>query len=132
LVRNRAQTPTTLNAVVRRSVVDRVGGFVESFKGMFEDQAFFAKVHLDAATYVDGRVWARYRQHPLSCSARAAGSAAELDARKTFLDWLHGYVAARGGAGLDTRLALVAARIDYQRLRARHRLRSWSGRASTS
>jgi hypothetical protein len=96
---------------------------------MFEDQAFFAKVHLTAPTYVDGRVWARYRQHRRSCSARVAGTSAELDARKEFLDWLRGYVSACGEARLDTRLALMAARIDYQWLRARHRLRRWSSRA---
>jgi len=33
LLENRAQTPTTCNALLRRDVLERVGGFVESFRG---------------------------------------------------------------------------------------------------
>jgi glycosyltransferase involved in cell wall biosynthesis len=124
LVRNRAQTPTTLGAMFRRSLVERIGGFVESFRGMFEDQVFFAKVHLAAATYVDDRTWARYRQHERSCSARAAGSADELAARKVFLDWLDAYTREQGRSEPAVRIPLLRARADYQRMR----LRSWLGR----
>jgi glycosyltransferase involved in cell wall biosynthesis len=46
LLQNRVQTPTTCNALIRREVVDAVGGFEEHFRGMYEDQAFFAKVEL--------------------------------------------------------------------------------------
>jgi glycosyltransferase involved in cell wall biosynthesis len=133
LVRNRAQTPTTLNAIVRRSLVERVGGFVESFAGMFEDQVFFAKVHLAAATYVDDRTWARYRQHERSCSARSASSAPsngmtpDLRARKTFLDWLDAYTKSQRRTGAAIRLPLLRARADYYREHVRMRARSWLG-----
>ena len=131
LVRNRAQTPTTLNAVVRRSLVERVGGFVESFTGMFEDQVFFAKVHLAAATYVDDRTWARYRQHERSCSARSAtsvranGMTADLRARKAFLDWLDAYTKSQRRTGAEIRLPLFRARADYYRECLRTLARSW-------
>jgi glycosyltransferase involved in cell wall biosynthesis len=63
LVENHYQTPTTCNAIVRRSVYERLGGFEESFRGMYEDQAFFAKLFLEYPVYVSDRAWARYRQH---------------------------------------------------------------------
>jgi glycosyltransferase involved in cell wall biosynthesis len=42
LVENKAQSPTTCNALMRRSLIEQVGGFEADFRGMFEDQAFFA------------------------------------------------------------------------------------------
>ena len=127
LVRNRAQTPTTLNAMLRRSLVERIGGFVESFEGMFEDQVFFAKVHLAAATYVDGRTWARYRQHDRSCTARSTGANAEFRARKKFLDWLDAYVREQMNAQIATTWPLLRARMDCHCLRMRSALRRWIG-----
>ena len=138
LVRNRAQTPTTLNAVVRRSLVERLGGFVESFTGMFEDQVFFAKVHLAAATYVDDRTWARYRQHERSCSARSVSAAppngmtADLRARKAFLDWLDAYTKSQRRTGTEIRLPLLRARADYYRDYFRILARFWLGRRLTA
>jgi glycosyltransferase involved in cell wall biosynthesis len=49
LIENRAQTPTTCNALMRRSVFDRSGGFEPAFRGMFEDQVFFMKLGLARA-----------------------------------------------------------------------------------
>lgn len=120
LMRNRAQTPTTCNAMMRRSLIDRVGGFVDVFTGMFEDQVFFAKALLAAPAYVDGRNWAKYRQHDASCSARSPGAAADLRARLRFLAWLRAYVAAAGGVPLSAQIALARAALDtrLQLLRA--------------
>jgi glycosyltransferase involved in cell wall biosynthesis len=92
LVRNRAQTPTTINAIMRRTLIDQVGGFEEEFRGMFEDQAFFAKTHLVANCHVDDRVWAKYRQHPSSCTARSSGTLGDLLARRRFLNWVDQYL----------------------------------------
>ena len=63
LVENRFQSPTTCNAIIARSAYQGLGGFEESFRGMYEDQAFFAKLYLKFPTYVSDKVWARYRQH---------------------------------------------------------------------
>lgn len=112
LMRNRAQTPTTCNAMIRRTLVERVGGFVDAFPGMFEDQVFFAKALLAAPAFVDGRTWAKYRQHDQSCSGRALGSSAELRERLRFLSWVRGYVAAAGAAPASARIAIARAVID--------------------
>ena len=93
LLENRVQTPTTCNAMLRRSVFDRVGGFEESFHGLYEDQAFFTKVHAAVPSYVSGACWAKYRQHDGSCSA-AEGE--YFAGRLRFLEWVAGYFDEQG------------------------------------
>ena len=69
LVENRAQTPTTCSAMVRADLARAVGGFDESFRSMYEDQEFFARIALQSSVYVSGACWAKYRQHPASVTA---------------------------------------------------------------
>jgi glycosyltransferase involved in cell wall biosynthesis len=109
LMRNRVQTPTTCNAIVRRSLVERVGGFVDEFTGMFEDQVFFAKALLAAPVWVDERTWAKYRVHSASCSARALGSVEELRLRLAFLAWVAAYLGTQRRVPLSARLARARA-----------------------
>lgn len=92
LIRNKAQTPTTINAIMRRTLVERVDGFEGEFRGMFEDQAFFAKTHLVSHCWVDDRFWAKYRQHGDSCTAQVSGHLQDIRARARFLRWLHRYL----------------------------------------
>jgi glycosyltransferase involved in cell wall biosynthesis len=93
---NSFQTPTTCNALVRRSVIEDVGGFQEDFRGMFEDQAFFTKVCLAHRVYVSSACWALYRQHPDSCCAIAERTGRAHGARLPFLRWMESYLRARG------------------------------------
>jgi len=71
LLENVHQSPTTCNALIRREAAIGVGGFDDSFPSMFEDQVFFARLLAIHPAYVSDRVWAKYRQHPGSASARA-------------------------------------------------------------
>ena len=98
-----AETPGTCSVLIRRAAFERVGGFVESFRGIFEDQAFFFKVCLDLPVYLSGGVTALYRQHPDSACHVAARrglydpQGKESESQKVFLDWLAAYVAGRLG-----------------------------------
>ena len=96
LIENRFQTPTTCNALVRRSVIDAVGGFEPEFRGMFEDQVFFMKVGLDQRVYVASRCWAKYRQREDSHSALADSAGHVIEARTRLLAWLEAYLERRG------------------------------------
>jgi glycosyltransferase involved in cell wall biosynthesis len=96
LLRNQVQTPTTCNAILRRSACATLGGFEERFRGMYEDQAFFAKVHLQRAVFVADACWAKYRQHAASCSAASTTMRAYYAARLPFLDWLVEYMRVQG------------------------------------
>ena len=92
LLANSGQTPTTCNALMRADLVAAIGGFEVEFRGMFEDQVFFAKAMLAAPVYVDDRSWAKYRQHSESFSARTTLSHADEPARLRFLGWFAHYV----------------------------------------
>ena len=70
LLRNRFQTPTTCNAMMRRDAMIEVGGFDDRFRDMFEDQLFFAKMLLRYPVHVSSECWAKYRQHPDASSRR--------------------------------------------------------------
>lgn len=104
LLQGRVTTPATCSALLRRAAVEAVGGFEDSFTGLYEDQAFFAKVFYHAPVYVSGESWDRYRQHPDSaCAAGIRTGAFHPDmphsARLIFLTWLDSYLAAQGARG---------------------------------
>ncbi|MEW6297495.1 MAG: glycosyltransferase family A protein [Thermodesulfobacteriota bacterium] len=96
LLQNKAQTPTTCNALFRREVFRQVGGFEESFRGMYEDQVLFAKIHLQVPVYVSGACWAKYRQHPESWSVKTVRSQDYCATRRPFLEWLSSYLTQKG------------------------------------
>lgn len=109
LIRNKAQTPNSGNAIMRRTLVERVGGFDERFRGMFEDQVFYAKTHLVSHCYVDDRFWLFYRQHEESCTANSEGSIGDLTARCRFLRWLGGYLSTQKAWNTGLRLEMARA-----------------------
>ena len=92
LLQNKVQTPTTCNALLRREVFSQVGMFEERFRGMYEDQVFFAKVELASYVYVAGECWARYRQHAGNWSAQNKSERSYYAARLRFLLWFEQYL----------------------------------------
>jgi glycosyltransferase involved in cell wall biosynthesis len=88
-------TPTGMLA--RRTVIDRVGGFDTSFRGLYEDQVLHAKICLEASVLQAQACWYHYRQHPTSCCQVARRTGQGAAARLTFLHWLTAYVEARTG-----------------------------------
>lgn len=128
LIRNRAQTPTTINAMMRRELVEQVGGFEDAFRGMFEDQVFFVKTHLIATCHVDDRIWAKYRQHDASCTAQSSGTLGDLLARRRFLGWVGSYLSAERRKNFRLSYELMRARLSVARQIARYRVRHALGR----
>jgi len=94
----KAITPCPSDVLVRRETVTAVGGFVDSFAGMYEDQIFFAKVTLQAAVFVSGECFSRHRQHPNSSSSlwRRTGEYYSAGPNIAFLDWVRTYLHSRG------------------------------------
>jgi len=92
-LRDQTRPPGTCSVLIRRATLDAVGGFEESFRGMYEDQAFLAKVCLTVPVLLSGECAARYRQHADSCYARsrAGGEAEAAEAR--YLRWLAAWLA---------------------------------------
>jgi glycosyltransferase involved in cell wall biosynthesis len=81
------------DAMIRRTVVDAVGGFEEVFRGMYEDQAFFSKVQLRYPVYVSGESWLKYRIHADSCYSTSKRTDRTRSARRFFLYWFASYLA---------------------------------------
>ena len=96
-LREAAKPPGTCSVLLRREVIAEVGGFVEDFRGLYEDQAFFAKVCLRVSVFMVGEYSARYRQHPDSCCAIAAHTGAQDAAELQYLHWLADYVSRQVG-----------------------------------
>jgi glycosyltransferase involved in cell wall biosynthesis len=88
-------TPATCAALIRSEIIRNVGGFEPSFRGMFEDQAFFYKVCLQAPVFIESGCWDKYRQH--SDSTCHKQSVEQLQAAHVvFLTWLEQYFFQQG------------------------------------
>ncbi len=83
----RGAVPCPSAITIRRTSVLEVGGFEEEFRGLYEDQVFYAKMLLVHPMVATDRVLDRYRQNPRSMTA-SAGTREEAEARKRFLRWL--------------------------------------------
>lgn len=92
LLQNKAQTPTTCSVLIRRDVFDKIGYFEDSFKGLYEDQVFFSKVHLKIPVFVSDEHWSNYRQHDENSSIKAEKDQNYTLNRLPFLYWLKNYL----------------------------------------
>lgn len=109
--------------LLRRAVVEEVGGFEESFRDLYEDQVFAAKICRTTPVYVSGRRTYRYRQHPSSSCLTAQREGRLASSRGPFLRWLVGYLEEEGLTGSDPwRRAL--SELAVQRRRSLFRLAS--------
>lgn len=87
----RTEIPCPCSVMVRTEAVKKVGGFEESFRGMYEDQAFYAKMCLSATILATGDCLAWYRQHPKSNYSTAISSGKTHTLHYNFLKWLVNY-----------------------------------------
>lgn len=108
ILRGQAAVPSMNSGLARTELVRRVGGFEDTFSGLYEDQVYYSKLALAGAVLVMDTCWDRYRQHPGSICARTAGSSTPLEVRTRFLGWLQGYVERAGLGDRSLRRALGA------------------------
>jgi len=123
LMRNKSQSPTTSNAMIRAELFTQLGGFDPNTRRMFEDLTFFTKALAVTPAYVSGRTWAKYRQHPESCSALSAAAGHDAMARILVLG--------RIGKGLASLQPSRRIRAGLRRARLRAALdlaHHWKGR----
>lgn len=116
-----AAPPCPSDLLMRRGIVEDIGGFEEAFVGplqLYEDQAFLSKFYLLGTIYFDDRVWLDYRLHDDSCDARVARAGLYDDVRQHYLQWLETYLASNGRSSTtDVRLALKRAWFPYRHRR---------------
>jgi glycosyltransferase involved in cell wall biosynthesis len=97
ILQRKAETPGTCGVLMRRTTIEEVGGFVESFQEMSEDMVLFSKIFLKEAVFIESGCWDLYRQHPNSSCyrAEAAGQYSPIHPNPSqliFLRWLEGYL----------------------------------------
>ena len=100
-LRAKTASPCPCAVVMRRSVVEHVGGSNEQFPRMHEDLVLYAKLLLAADVIVVDGWWERYR-----CYSRSLGSVTEAAretgtleaAQRRYLRWLEGYLIEQGFA----------------------------------
>lgn len=97
--------PCMGGVLVRRDVLTSVGGFEDQFRGLFEDQAFLAKICLAAPVLVLSTCLDRYRQHAGSV-CRSASAADVAAARAVYLRWLDSYMRSAANADANVWQAL--------------------------
>jgi glycosyltransferase involved in cell wall biosynthesis len=114
-LKSEGHSPCMCSIMVRRAVLDRTGGFEERFRGLYEDQAFCAKICLDTPVFASSECWCRYRQHAASASALTQRAGQHHSARLRFLIWLASYLSEHGVADQQ-----VWRTLEGERWRCRH------------
>jgi hypothetical protein len=106
----------SMNAIcLRRRVFAEIGGFVEQFRGMYEDQAFLAKLYLRSRIVVSNFCCDRYRIHADSICAQVAAAGRYHDFRLEFLRWFETYLDSQQIVDPEVSAALERALAPYRR-----------------
>jgi glycosyltransferase involved in cell wall biosynthesis len=84
--------PSSLAVLVRREIFERVGGFEEACRSIYDDQILYAKLGLAAPVFVADECWYWYRQHPNQRCYITEHTGQYHAARLAFLNWLEGYL----------------------------------------
>ena len=114
LLRQEVPVPCPSDVMVRRAAIFAAGGFEESFRRIFTDQAFYAKLCLRFPVLVAGESWSRYRRHSESAVAVMRSKGQLRAARLDYLRWLDGYVRSQGIEDRELRRALRLARLNCE------------------
>lgn len=83
--------PCPSSCIARRDVIERLGGFEEDFRTMYEDQTFLTKAYLGTDVWVSSRCWDRYRRHEGAITLTTSQEQ-YWEVRGRFLDWFDGYL----------------------------------------
>jgi glycosyltransferase involved in cell wall biosynthesis len=124
----RAASPPPSDLLLRWEVIERTGGFEESFRGknqLYEDQAFLSKVYLNESVFVASECWDRYRQHPEQCISVVRKAGQYHSVRLFFLSWLEEYLYNQGVEDAEIWKLLREERLIAQ-LRAHVQKREWT------
>ncbi len=121
LLRKEVNAPATCGVLIRRSVIEQIGGFEESFRGLFEDRVFFSKVYLEFPVFVISECLDWYRQHPDSACYLEERSGRyspykHSESHFKFLQWLERYLLQEGIEDKEVWQALRIGFMPYQNL----------------
>ena len=84
--------PSMNTVLLRKDVIDGVGGWEESFRTTYEDQAMLTKVYLSAPAYIASDQGDIYRQHAASIMRTELVGIRYFRRRYLFLRWLEAWM----------------------------------------
>ena len=116
---NARYNPCTCAWMVRREALGTDGGSEESFRNLYDDQVFLAKIVLNYPVFVESGSWSKYRQHPEMSSIRAieTGEYSRQQphiSQHIYYKWLSTYIAKRGIFDKGLRTALRKRTFIYE------------------
>jgi len=135
-LQRRGVWPTICGELMRRDVVDRVGGSDERFRNVLEHGVLSAKMFLAGPIWLSGECLARYRQHE-TMGSRSAARTLEWSphfpnpAQHAYVTWVTDYAAERGIRDRTLAATLRKASWPYRHpwlWKARHRAEQYRQR----
>jgi glycosyltransferase involved in cell wall biosynthesis len=96
--------------LAQRAALEAVGGYIESFRGNYEDTALLVKLCLRFPVYVSSRSWYQYRKHPASWTTRTLERGGMEADESRFLEWVGSYLRDQRVRDRDVWRALRRAR----------------------
>lgn len=120
-----APCPSVL--LMTKEIVERIGGFEESFTGMYqfyEDQVFLSKLYVNARIYPVGKCWIKYRIHPDSCSSKVKEVGMHHRVKLHYFYWLKEYLNDNGFKNEST-LAIVNANLSELKSKIENDVNNW-------
>lgn len=119
-----ATAPSLSNLLLRRRAIEHTGGFEESFRGMYEDQAFLVKAYLKETVFVASECWDKYRQHPAQCMHVVQRARQNHTVQLLFFNWLAEYLNQQGVEETEV-WELLREKQRIARVRAHAEKREW-------
>ena len=115
MLRRELLVPCTCSIIMRADAVRRSGGFVDEFRQIYTDVAFYSRLSLVARVLYVERCWDRYRRHPASAYSEVQRRGEGREARLRWLTWLDRYL--DGTDAKDDQELRVALRASLRRER---------------
>jgi glycosyltransferase involved in cell wall biosynthesis len=87
--------PCPSGMIMKKSLLEEIGGFEEGFKGanqVYEDQAFLCKIYLTSPVYISSNVNNLYRQRTGSLMESISQKKQYYKVRSYFLQWMENYL----------------------------------------
>lgn len=110
--------PCPSSLLIRKEVLDELGGAEESFTGykqLYEDQALLTKIYLSYPVFISQQCHNQYRQRPGSLMDTAYRENQYHEVRQYFLDFFENYTTQKGLYPDLSRQLLYKARLPYKR-----------------
>jgi glycosyltransferase involved in cell wall biosynthesis len=108
-----AGMPGICSLLIRRDCILEIGGFEDSFRGLYEDQVMLFKMFLNFPVIAIHSIQDFYRQHESSACGQAGRISGDKRTRPVFLEWLQNYLIDHGVKDADVWRALRAEMLKF-------------------